>query len=286
MVSLTEGSVDDQQSEELLRLMAPTYIVPDSVTISTVYSPVELRIYDSHGNVTGMIDGIPLEEIPNSICLDDTIVIFSPEDAYRYVLVGTQEGVYGFNVMSIGDGNVMEFSAFAIDILPSAVHQFHIDWDSLSEGGEGVTVQIDSDGDGVFERTVTADADFTAQDVETTLRSVGYRWGPPAPGYIWAQGPTLESWMNARIENVGPADAFNVAATITRVPSNVTIVDGQVSLGDISAGSSAWSTDTFRIKIDTSKPSDPNEGIFWRIEYDDAFGRYHVIENVPQFPSN
>jgi hypothetical protein len=31
-------------------------------------------------------------------------------------------------------------------------------------------------------------------------------------------------------------------------------------------------------------PVDPCEGVFWSIEYDDAAGFHHVIENVPEFP--
>jgi hypothetical protein len=41
------------------------------------------------------------------------------------------------------------------------VHQYTIDWDALSEGEEGVTVQIDSDGDDEFEDTFTSDSELT-----------------------------------------------------------------------------------------------------------------------------
>ena len=61
-------------------------------------------------------------------------------------------------------------------------------------------------------------------------------------------------------------------------------MDGQVTVGDIEAGESAWSSDTFRLKIDLLEQVDPCEGIVWRIEYDDAMGVHHVLENVPQFP--
>lgn len=116
------------------------------------------------------------------------------------------------------------------------------------------------------------------------LRAVEYRWGDPAPGYSLADWPIFEGWMNVRMENIGDGDAFNVVATISSWPANNVIVDGDVTVGNIPAGGSAWSSDTFRIRTDTANPVDPNEGIFWRVEYDDSMGLHHVIENVPEFP--
>jgi hypothetical protein len=45
--------------------------------------------------------------------------------------------------------------------LTNAIHQYQIDWQKLAEGEKGVTLQIDVDGDGVFEKTVIADNDLT-----------------------------------------------------------------------------------------------------------------------------
>ena len=90
--------------------------------------------------------------------------------------------------------------------------------------------------------------------------------------------------MNVRIENRGDGDAFNVTATITDWPANTEVPDPDVAVGDIPAGSSAWSGDTFTVHVDMANPVDPCEGVIWRIEYDDAAGVHHVIEGVPQFP--
>ena len=111
-----------------------------------------------------------------------------------------------------------------------------------------------------------------------------YRWGDPAPGYSYNNMPIFESWMEAHFVNSGIGDAYNVTATISYAPVNVTIVDGNVALGDIPAGGSAWSTgDTFTLEVDMSNPQNPNEGIKWRVEYDDTAGVHHVVENVPEF---
>jgi hypothetical protein len=118
--------------------------------------------------------------------------------------------------------------------------------------------------------------------IEPNLWAVKYRWGEPAPGFSYAAWPILESWMNVKIENTGKLDAYNVTASIIWAPVNTTIVDGDVTVGDIPACSSAWSIDTFTTRVDMSSPIDPSEGIFWLIEYDDAAGVHHV-EIVPEF---
>jgi PKD repeat protein len=118
----------------------------------------------------------------------------------------------------------------------------------------------------------------------TVLKCVEYSWGDPAPGYSFADWPIFEGWMHVRIENPCPEDVFNVTATLSYWPENNEIVDGEVTIGDIPGGSSAWSQDTFRIRTDMANPVDPNEGVVWRIEYDDEDGVHHVIEGVPEFP--
>jgi len=116
------------------------------------------------------------------------------------------------------------------------------------------------------------------------MLAIEYRYGAPKPGWS-LKPPFFTSWMQVRIENLGDGDAFNVSAKISDVPAYVQVIDGNVSLGDISAGSSAWSGDTFKIKVDMSKPQPPDDMIYWDVEYDDSCGNHHTIEDVPQFPA-
>ena len=83
--------------------------------------------------------------------------------------------------------------------------------------------------------------------------------------------------------NNGPGDAYNVVASISDVPANVVIVDGDVTVGDMPAGSGAWSSDFFELEVNMTDPQDPNEGIEWTVEYDDEAGVHHVVVNVPEF---
>jgi len=113
-----------------------------------------------------------------------------------------------------------------------------------------------------------------------------YRWNTSInpKGYKWDPFPTLfRAWNDVHFVNNGTGDAYNVIATITCAPVNVNIIDGNVTLGDIPAGGSAWSKDFFELEVDMTNPQGPDKGICWRVEYDDAAGVHHVIKNVPKF---
>jgi len=107
-----------------------------------------------------------------------------------------------------------------------------------------------------------------------------YRWG----SYNWDPFPdTFVGRQEVHFMNNGPGDAYNVTATVTCTPINVVATDPTVTLGDIPAGGSAWSTDTFELRVDMTNPQDPNKGICYRVEYDDAAGVHHTIEDVAKY---
>jgi PKD repeat protein len=126
------------------------------ILIVDVHSPGELRVQDSEGRVTGLVGGEVKEEIPDSAYIDGTVIIFSPSDSYSYWVVGIDEESYGLGVFSVEDGKPIDFTAIDIPTTSGAVHQYSIDWDALSQGEEGVTVDVDSNGDGITDYTLTA----------------------------------------------------------------------------------------------------------------------------------
>jgi hypothetical protein len=128
--------------------------LPDRI-VANICSPGELRVYDSDGRVTGLVSGEVREEIPSSLYYDGISVILSPLDSYAYEVVGTDDGTYGLDIISVEDGKATMFSRTNTPIVPASVHEYSVDWDALSQGGEGVTVRIDADGDGTFEETTT-----------------------------------------------------------------------------------------------------------------------------------
>jgi PKD repeat protein len=141
-----------------------------------IHSAGELRVYDSQNRVTGLVNGEVEEEIPDSIYdeEDEIVAIFSPSDTYRYEVAGTDEGTYGLEIASIEVAEATTFTAANIPTTVGAIHQYTIDWDALSQGDKGVTVLIDSDGDGVFEQTITTDNTFQ-------LPIASFRYSPENP---------------------------------------------------------------------------------------------------------
>jgi len=154
----TEGSATNTLDIEVGPL-------PDRLA-ANLCSPGELRVYDSQNRVTGLVNGQVKQEIPDSIYFeqDRIVVIYSPSDTYRYEVAGTDEGTYGLDITLIEDGGAMIFAATDIPTTSGVVHDYTIDWEALLEGEGGVTVQIDADGDGLFEDTFTSDEELTQDE--------------------------------------------------------------------------------------------------------------------------
>jgi hypothetical protein len=127
-----------------------------------LFSAGELRVYDTQGRVSGVLNEEIIEEIPYSIYDEEneSVILFYPSVEYQYEVVGTDEGTYGLEVTSVEDGEASNFTATDIPTSPNATHQYTIDWEALSQGEKGVTIQIDSDGDGTFEQNITTDDTF------------------------------------------------------------------------------------------------------------------------------
>jgi len=124
--------------------------------------PADLRVRDAAGRTTGLVSGGDREEIPNSwyIRSVNRITLLFPVDAYRYQVVGREEGEYSLNAVaepepgpvtwSGSSPSAATFAVADVPIEPGAVHEYDVDW---AESGEEATRRTDSDGDGVFEQT-------------------------------------------------------------------------------------------------------------------------------------
>ena len=119
-------------------------------------SPGELRAYDSQGRVTGLVSGEVKEQIPNSIYSleDKALIIFDALDVYKYVIEGTDEGIYDLKMYSLDAELEMELGVSGSNITNNSIHQYKIDWEALAQGEPGITIQKDADGSGVFEETI------------------------------------------------------------------------------------------------------------------------------------
>jgi len=164
LIELADGDFDGF-NEEYARLLGDKFKSAYLEGI-TLYSPAQLHVYDSEGNVTGLVNGTVREDIPNSIYDNETrtVFIFFPSHDYYYNVMGVEAGTYRLDAVFFDAGESVSFTATDIPIVSGAVHQYTIDWVALSLGEEGATLQTDSDGDGTFEQAITADSELTRDE--------------------------------------------------------------------------------------------------------------------------
>jgi len=186
----------------------------NSVIIVQEYSPIEIRVYDSQGRVTGLVNGEAKSEIPKSVYCNGTITIFSSVKAYHYELIGTGEGTYGLEITSVVNGEPTTFTATDIPTLSGSTHQYTIDWDALSQGEEGVMVQVDSDGDGTFEKTITADHELTHDEfMLQTATTIDF---DPDTLNLASKGKFVTVYIELPLGyDVGEIDVFNIMLNST-----------------------------------------------------------------------
>ena len=79
-----------------------------------------------------------------------------------------------------------------------------------------------------------------------------------------ARGLLFDYTYKASVTNSGTTAAVNVTATIKTAPTNVTVIDGSLSFGDVAAGASVRSRDTFTIRKRIVAPFNPNN-LVWTI---------------------
>lgn len=130
-------------------------------------SPGELRVYDSQGRISGMIQGEMREEIPVSLydSKEEIVVIPMANDQYFYEVIGIENDTYNLNLLSVGQATTTLFKAIDIPITIGEVHRYIIDWENLKAGGRGAVMNIDTDGDGIIEHKVYSDGELTQEEV-------------------------------------------------------------------------------------------------------------------------
>ncbi|MCL0075035.1 pesticin C-terminus-like muramidase, partial [Thermodesulfovibrionales bacterium] len=120
--------------------------------IIQIDSPGELRVHDSHGRVTGLVDGVVRQEIPHSVydAENKIVTILSPIDNYHYLEVaGIEKGTYGLTTISVIDGQTEMFAITDVPTTEITTHRFVIDPEVPVEAG--VTMKTDDDGVEGFE---------------------------------------------------------------------------------------------------------------------------------------
>ena len=156
------SSLSQEQLKEMEELREVLELLDKLLAVKG--SPGELRVYDSEGRVAGLVNGEIKEDIPGSAYTNGSIMILYPNETYRYEVVGIDNGTYKLLIISVENADATTFTAIDIPTSSNAIHQYTIDWDAFALGEEGVTVMVDSDGDGVFEHTFASDSELTQEE--------------------------------------------------------------------------------------------------------------------------
>ena len=132
--------------------------IPSAWLSSKLNSPAEHYIVDSTGNKTGIVNGEIVQEIPFSWydAENEQVVILGGLEDYQVVVNGLEDGVYGLNVWYFTDNETVEFNGTAIPTTVNESHIFTLNSTQLSEGNDGVEIQIDSNGNGTVDKVIYA----------------------------------------------------------------------------------------------------------------------------------
>ena len=143
-----------------------TYNLPNLMPFLGM-SPVNMTVIDPEGRIINeTINEIPdakyqLVDIDNDGHFEDLIVITNPmEGNYILRLTGIDIGTYTILSGTFSQEELIKFNATDIPISINELHQFTFNWNAISEGEEGIRIQIDSDGDGNFDYDFYSDSEF------------------------------------------------------------------------------------------------------------------------------
>ena len=153
--------------------------------VARIKSPGELRMYDSEGRVTGLVDGRIKEEIPGTVYDDENklVVALDATGSYHYEIAGTGKGTYGLEIISVDSGKATTFSAANMPTMAGTVHQYTIDWAALAKGEQGVSLEVDSEGNGSFETTFHSQDKFDGNSV--SVKELTNRKGTGTLVWLW-----------------------------------------------------------------------------------------------------
>jgi len=147
-----------------------------------VESPIELRVRDSAGNVTGIVNGHVSSEASRAVYDMGRIIVYGDPDEYEFQIAGVSQGEFSVSIHQYTASGEQQVNATNISTDDLTTHSFQVNWEGLTLGGAGVAIEIDTDGDGIPERESTADSEFTDSDLEWQVAELGIVVGPnPVP---------------------------------------------------------------------------------------------------------
>lgn len=171
-----------------------------------VESPIELRVRDSAGNATGLVNGQVISEANRVVYDTGRIIVYGDPDEYEFQIVGISQGEFSVSIDRYAGSGEQQVNATGIATDYLTTHTLRITWSNLALGVDGVAVEVDTDGDGIPEREGTAGSEFTDSDLEWQAAELGVVVGPnpvPSTGCVfWIKHPTTLACMRFMIFSI------------------------------------------------------------------------------------
>jgi len=180
--------VKNHDCKEIFNRIISTFSFPENISAKDLFNePIckyrraqfEMRIYDTQGRITGVLDGKIKEEIPGSYCTQDKETNETIIDLPSYAVIsklevfGITDGNYEFSINGPNPEEPYDYVGVEgkdIPIVSGVLHHFEFDWKGLSEGKEAVAILIDTNNDGIFEKTVLSDNNLSCEEFIIQLK--------------------------------------------------------------------------------------------------------------------
>jgi hypothetical protein len=141
-----------------------------NIVSAKLNSPGELRIVDSLGRKTGMINGLKVQEIPDSYydINNHGVIVFYPNSDLIYEIEGNDNGEYGLEISNSTLNTIKSFNIDRVKIKDNIKHSFILNWEDDDEGNIWAHIEIDENGDGTPEYSTEIGNEFTDEIAPTS----------------------------------------------------------------------------------------------------------------------
>jgi len=212
-------SYDDTAHESLA---AKLKLANDNKTDIYTCSPVYLQLFNASKELTGW-NGTTVVNNTSEVVYDDaehrSATILFHGDAYsKLQVIGAETGIYDLYVDRTISGITVTATAQDIPVGKGEVHRYIFDWPALLEGKFGITISVDQNGDGTFEKT------FKSGLTVNKSAFAGGK-GKVIVCHIPAGNPTnahtINVNQNAVVAHLGHGDTKGACQTATSSPAKV-----------------------------------------------------------------
>ena len=150
-------------STQSAQLYDDLHVAADNYTEFQVFSPVDPVIVDSQGREAGLVNGQIKTDIPGSVYDPDTksVFVLMTDEPFTYKLSGEEGGTYGVQIVTVKNGKKAIFNNLGIPIQTGEIHSYTLDFNKLLAGQKGVTMDIDTKGNGTIDKVETFGATTT-----------------------------------------------------------------------------------------------------------------------------